>query len=131
MFLFSSIFQKINSKKYKSRQDFITDYELLYSNSVAYNGLNNSYTNTAQKLLEMCKHLCYQSEHSEQMHNLEEQIALAIEDPSMGGDESMSNTPSNRSRNPSRFSVDGGIGETEIGPTCSRYIDSDPVEQMR
>ena len=74
------------------------------------------------------------------MQALEEQIAVAIADGGesalTGADlDSMSNTPSNRSRNPSRFSVDGGIAETDIGgssgPTCSRYLDNDPVEQFR
>lgn len=77
----------------------------------------------------MCKELCENSEHSEQMVNLEEEIAIALERPGVcGGDESMSNTPSNRSRNPSRFSVDGALDD---GPTCSRYLDNDPLEQMR
>jgi transcription initiation factor TFIID subunit 1 len=67
---------KISNKRYKSRDEFIHDFELLYNNSLTYNGLNNSYTNTAKKLFDTCKQMC--EEMKEQMKQMEEDIATMI-----------------------------------------------------
>jgi hypothetical protein len=68
---------KINSKKYKSREEFCFDFELLFNNCLTYNGLNNSYTNTAQKLLNACKKAC-NSDFKEQLKQLEETIQISL-----------------------------------------------------
>jgi hypothetical protein len=62
---------KISKKKYKSRDEFLSDFELLYNNCLTYNGLNNSYTNTAQRLLTACQNAC----DNNQMSQLEEEIS--------------------------------------------------------
>jgi hypothetical protein len=69
---------RISTKKYKSREEFIGDFELLLNNSLTYNGPNNFYSKTAQKLLDACKQACL-VEHDEQLHTLEEAIVLALE----------------------------------------------------
>ena len=92
----------------------------------------------------MCRHVCENSEHSEQMQHLEEQIAVSGDgdEPRTSAaaallDDNTSSTPTSRSRNPSRFSVDGEtdiIGESGSSsmPTSSRYLDADPpIEHMR
>ena len=45
----------------------------MYNNCLTYNGLNNSYTNTAQKLLAACQQAC-QVDFDNQMSHLEEEI---------------------------------------------------------
>lgn len=107
---------------------------MLYANSLAYNGLSNSYTNTAQKLLDMCKQLCEQSEHVEQMQHLEEAIAVAFEQGAVD-----SRADPNRASVESGLSGSGGGPETSAAtPTCSRYltgastgIDSDQEQQQQ
>lgn len=121
------------SKKYKSRQEFVSDFELLYNNCVAYNGMNNSYTNTAQKMLDVCKQVC-ETEYGDQFQHLENEIALAFQHQNLD-DGSNNNTPMRMS---SRISVDAltdsesnmGMGG---GPTTSgnlSYID-ESIEQQR
>ncbi len=68
---------KINSKKYRSREEFYFDFELLFNNCLTYNGLNNSYTNTAQKLLNACKQACT-VEYKDQLKQLEEAIGYPL-----------------------------------------------------
>jgi transcription initiation factor TFIID subunit 1 len=46
---------KILAKKYTTKDQFTDDFELLYDNCVKYNGLKNSYTITAERLLAACK----------------------------------------------------------------------------
>ena len=50
-----TIKNKIITKKYKTREQFISDFNLLYSNCETYNGPNHSYTKTAEKILNTCK----------------------------------------------------------------------------
>jgi hypothetical protein len=52
----------------------MSDFELLYNNCLTYNGLNNSYTSTAQKLLSACQQAC-QFDFDNQMSHLEEEIS--------------------------------------------------------
>lgn len=49
----------------------------MYSNCVLYNGIDNVYTKTAQKLLDTCKQACDIPDYREKFQNLEDQIALA------------------------------------------------------
>ncbi len=72
--------QKITTKKYRSKGQFIEDFELLYNNCLAYNGPNNSYTSTAQQLLNACKDGCENSEWSDQLQQIEDQIERAMQD---------------------------------------------------
>lgn len=50
----------------------------MYSNCVLYNGIENSYTKIAQKLLDTCKQACDIDEYKEKFQNLEDQIALTL-----------------------------------------------------
>lgn len=50
-----TIRQKISFKKYKSKKQFLSDFELMFNNCLTYNGPTNSYTQTAQKILDQCK----------------------------------------------------------------------------
>ena len=78
-----TIKNKINYKKYKSREDFISDFELLYNNCLTYNGPDNSYTNTAQKLLGICTRMC-NVEYADQLQQLEDMATQNEDDNSMG-----------------------------------------------
>ncbi len=78
-----TIKNKINYKKYKSREDFISDFDLLYNNCLTYNGPDNSYTNTAQKLLSVCAHMC-NIEYGNQLQQLEEMATQNEDDNSLG-----------------------------------------------
>ena len=73
------LFKKIHMKKYKSREEFVADFELIYNNCLTYNGLNNSYTNTAQKLLSSCTAAC-DFDYREQLQQLEEAILMNIQE---------------------------------------------------
>ncbi len=78
-----AIKNKINYKKYKSREHFIADFELLYNNCLTYNGPDNSYTNTAQKLLNICTHMCT-VEYGDQLQLLEDMASQNEDENSMG-----------------------------------------------
>ena len=47
-----TISRKISSHKYHSRQEFITDMELIYQNSLAFNGENSEFTMKARVILD-------------------------------------------------------------------------------
>jgi transcription initiation factor TFIID subunit 1 len=74
-----TIKNKIITKKYKTREQFIDDFNLLYSNCETYNGPNHSYTKTAEKILNTCKSAINSNE---QLGNLE----IAIESSLLIGD---------------------------------------------
>ena len=76
-----TIRQRIAAKKYKSRADFAADFDLLYANCLKYNGANNSYTNTAEKLREAARRSLSSasSELGQQLAALEREIADAIQ----------------------------------------------------
>lgn len=70
-----TIKNKIITKKYKTREQFLNDFTLLYSNCETYNGVTNSYTITAEKILNACK--CAINS-NDQLANLESAIEASI-----------------------------------------------------
>ena len=50
-----TITRKIEKHKYHSREDFLSDFELIKNNSVRYNGPDSKYTITATQLHEAAK----------------------------------------------------------------------------
>ena len=111
-----TIKSKINSKNYKSRDEFVADFELLYNNCLTYNGLNNSYTNTAQRLLSACRSAC-QEDYANQMEPLEEEINNKI----IINDEQQELT-----RNASSISVDA-LTDSESN-LASNYQDNESMD---
>ena len=47
--------QNAESHRYHSRDDFLEDVELIYTNCLSYNGPDSSITATARRLMETCK----------------------------------------------------------------------------
>ncbi len=70
-----TIKNKIIAKKYKTREQFFNDFNLLYNNCLTYNGLNHSYTKTAERILNTCKNSIYSND---QLSSLEEAIEASI-----------------------------------------------------
>lgn len=54
-FLLCVASQNVQSHKYHSKEQFVEDAELLYTNSLQYNGVDHAVTNTARKLMEVMK----------------------------------------------------------------------------
>ncbi|ESP02189.1 hypothetical protein LOTGIDRAFT_212720 [Lottia gigantea] len=52
---FNTLHKNCDRHKYHSREEFIEDVELIYTNSLQYNGANSSYTAAGRKVVEMCK----------------------------------------------------------------------------
>ncbi|XP_052278992.1 transcription initiation factor TFIID subunit 1-like isoform X2 [Dreissena polymorpha] len=73
----SSILKKIQTHKYHSRETFVADVQLIFDNSVRYNGKDHSYTLTASKMLEVCRTAV--QEHDETLSQLERDIQAARE----------------------------------------------------
>lgn len=89
-------------KKYKSRDAFIADFELLYNNCLTYNGPSNYYTNTAQKLLSVCSSSC-NSEYRDQLQQLED---MALQDAAAADDDDNSESGYNLQRSQSSINTD-------------------------
>lgn len=62
MFIFPVmiLFQKVQSHKYQTREQFLDDVELLYHNSRRYNGPDSALTATALKMLELGRSLLFE-----------------------------------------------------------------------
>jgi transcription initiation factor TFIID subunit 1 len=108
---------KINAKSYKSRDEFVGDFELLYNNCLAYNGLNSSYTNTAQRLLSACRSAC-QEDYGKQMEPLEEEINNKI---------SINDDEQELGRHASSISVDA-LTDSESN-LASNYQDNESMDE--
>ena len=76
----SFLFQNILKHAYRSRTAMLADVDLLYTNSVQYNGVGHAITATAAKIVQTCKEQF--AEHADQFDALErnlEQQALTID----------------------------------------------------
>uniref|UniRef100_A0A2C9KI58 Bromo domain-containing protein n=1 Tax=Biomphalaria glabrata TaxID=6526 RepID=A0A2C9KI58_BIOGL len=100
----TTLLKNVQSHKYHSKDQFVEDAELLYTNSLQYNGPEHTYTQTARKLMEVMKdELNEQEEHIQQ---LEADIRAAQEAALDAADtDSMTGTSINRD--------DGSILDTE------------------
>ena len=73
----STIAKKVKNHKYHSRAEFMSDMELISTNSVRYNGQDSSFSQKAQILLKVCKESL--AEYEAHLGALEKKIALAKE----------------------------------------------------
>ncbi len=48
-------FQNVKGYRYKTREQFQTDVNLIYSNSIQYNGAESNYTRSAKRITEICQ----------------------------------------------------------------------------
>jgi hypothetical protein len=64
-----SIRKRVNEKFYKQRSLFLSDMQLLVDNSALYNGPNHTITNSAERLLTICKE--HFEQHSDKFLRLE------------------------------------------------------------
>uniref|UniRef100_A0A8C4SNB6 Transcription initiation factor TFIID subunit 1 n=1 Tax=Erpetoichthys calabaricus TaxID=27687 RepID=A0A8C4SNB6_ERPCA len=67
----------ISKHKYQNREVFLEDVNLIYTNSVKYNGPDSPYTKTAQDIISVCKQTL--AEYDEHLTQLEKDISTAQE----------------------------------------------------
>ncbi|KAG2464652.1 TAF1 factor, partial [Polypterus senegalus] len=67
----------ISKHKYQNREVFLEDVNLIYTNSVKYNGPDSPYTKTAQEIISVCKQTL--AEYDEHLTQLEKDISTAQE----------------------------------------------------
>ncbi|KAL4230237.1 Transcription initiation factor TFIID subunit 1 [Mactra antiquata] len=73
----ASILKKIQGHGYQNKEAFIADVQLIYDNSVKYNGKDHGFTATAKKMVDVC--LTAMQENEETMIQLEKDIRAAQE----------------------------------------------------
>ncbi|XP_067663597.1 transcription initiation factor TFIID subunit 1-like isoform X1 [Haliotis asinina] len=64
-----SLLHNAQTHKYHTREAFMEDVELIYTNSMAYNGADSPFTATARKLMTICKEALDEEEHLQQLEN--------------------------------------------------------------
>ncbi|XP_012946001.1 LOW QUALITY PROTEIN: transcription initiation factor TFIID subunit 1 [Aplysia californica] len=100
----STLLKNVQSHKYQTRDQFVEDGELLYTNSLQYNGADSPLTNTARRLMEVMKEEL--NENEDHIAQLENDIRLVQEAALDAADtDSMTGTSLNRD--------DGSILDTE------------------
>ncbi|XP_076446577.1 LOW QUALITY PROTEIN: transcription initiation factor TFIID subunit 1-like [Babylonia areolata] len=104
----STLHKNVQNHKYHSREQFMEEVELIYSNCLAYNGPDSTYTNTARKLMEVCRESI--AENEEQIGQLEVDIR-ASQEAALDAAESDS-ILTGTSLNPDDNSVLGGDNES-------------------
>ncbi|XP_039621778.1 transcription initiation factor TFIID subunit 1 isoform X1 [Polypterus senegalus] len=72
-----NIRKNISKHKYQNREVFLEDVNLIYTNSVKYNGPDSPYTKTAQEIISVCKQTL--AEYDEHLTQLEKDISTAQE----------------------------------------------------
>nr|XP_015206924.1 PREDICTED: transcription initiation factor TFIID subunit 1 isoform X2 [Lepisosteus oculatus] len=72
-----NIRKNISKHKYQNREAFLDDVNLIYTNSVKYNGPDSPYTKTAQEIVNVCKQTL--AEYDEHLTQLEKDISTAKE----------------------------------------------------
>uniref|UniRef100_A0A8C4SNE0 Transcription initiation factor TFIID subunit 1 n=1 Tax=Erpetoichthys calabaricus TaxID=27687 RepID=A0A8C4SNE0_ERPCA len=72
-----NIRKNISKHKYQNREVFLEDVNLIYTNSVKYNGPDSPYTKTAQDIISVCKQTL--AEYDEHLTQLEKDISTAQE----------------------------------------------------
>jgi len=70
--------QRCQEHAYHSREGFLSDIQLLYSNSLTYNGTEHAFTKTARKMVNKCEELVKQQE--EKLSHLEQDILNQLDD---------------------------------------------------
>ncbi|KAL3880165.1 hypothetical protein ACJMK2_032430 [Sinanodonta woodiana] len=73
----NAILKKIQAHKYQDRYAFLEDVKLILSNSRQYNGPDSAYSNTAEKIVEVCKEALEQ--HDEYLTETERNIKASKE----------------------------------------------------
>ena len=73
-----TIRENIQNKKYRSREDFLTDIQQIVNNSITYNGGDDIYTKNARKLLEVVVTKFFDNE--EKLMRLEKAINPLLDD---------------------------------------------------
>ncbi|XP_053535392.1 transcription initiation factor TFIID subunit 1 isoform X3 [Ictalurus punctatus] len=69
--------KNISKHKYQNREIFLSDVNLIHTNSVKYNGPDSSYTKTALEIVNVCKQTL--AEYDEHLTQLEKDICTAKE----------------------------------------------------
>lgn len=64
--------QRCQKNQYQNKGQFLNDVNLLYSNSLSYNGAEHAFTNTAERLTKLCSELLQQ--HEKKLGQLENDI---------------------------------------------------------
>ncbi|GFT91929.1 transcription initiation factor TFIID subunit 1 [Nephila pilipes] len=109
-----TLIKNCKSHKYKTRSAFLSDVQLIYSNSAVYNGATSSYTKTAQEIVNACR--VSLDMYEEQLKKLE----LGIKEMDNG-------SPVNSSKSSPRrikFVVKPIIGPQQNTANCNGNIDS-------
>ncbi|BFZ24166.1 hypothetical protein BsWGS_27204 [Bradybaena similaris] len=91
----STLLKNVQTHKYQNKDQFVEDAELLYTNSLQYNGPDHAVTNTARKLMEVMKEELKENE--EHISQLEADIRASQEAALDAADtDSMTGTSLNR-----------------------------------
>lgn len=72
-----TIAKKVAAHKYHNRRDFLADMELIYENSLKYNGKNNAFTEKAEAVVRACK--ADLEQYHDHLTQLERNISLVQE----------------------------------------------------
>ncbi|XP_054929796.1 transcription initiation factor TFIID subunit 1 isoform X4 [Dermacentor andersoni] len=72
-----TIIKNIKAHKYHSREEFFNDVELLYRNSMQFNGSDSQFTQKAKEIVDACRMAL--DEHDSQLSQLEQAIKVAQE----------------------------------------------------
>ncbi|XP_072285729.1 transcription initiation factor TFIID subunit 1 [Pyxicephalus adspersus] len=72
-----TIRQNISKHKYQNRESFCADVNLIYTNSIKYNGTDSQYSKTAQEIVNICSQTL--AEYDEHLTQLEKDISTAKE----------------------------------------------------
>uniref|UniRef100_A0A224Z6D9 Transcription initiation factor TFIID subunit 1 n=1 Tax=Rhipicephalus zambeziensis TaxID=60191 RepID=A0A224Z6D9_9ACAR len=72
-----TVIKNIKAHKYHSREEFFSDVELLYRNSMQFNGADSQFTQKAKEIVDACRAAL--DEHDSQLSQLEQAIKVAQE----------------------------------------------------
>ncbi|PVD34224.1 hypothetical protein C0Q70_05490 [Pomacea canaliculata] len=73
----ATLLKNVQDNKYNTREQFMKDVQLLYTNSLSYNGPDSSFTQTAKRMIEVCHDSL--SENEEYFAQLEADIVASKE----------------------------------------------------
>ncbi|KAK7495279.1 hypothetical protein BaRGS_00013461, partial [Batillaria attramentaria] len=73
----ATLLKNVQSHKYHTREQFMEDVELIYTNCLAYNGADSNFTQTSRRLMEVCRESI--SENDDHMTQLEADIRASQE----------------------------------------------------
>lgn len=72
-----TVMANVKAHKYHSRHEFLADIELMYTNSVQFNGVESPFTKKGKEIVDKCVKVL--NEQDEQLSALENAISTTLE----------------------------------------------------